>query len=47
MFKIMGKLPGLETEEIDSADTMKEARYLLKEYRMAFGPEWSLWIKRP
>jgi hypothetical protein len=32
------------TEEIDSADTEQEAETLLGEYRLAFGPTWTLWI---
>ena len=34
------------TEEIDQFDTFREARDMLKEYRLAFGVGWSLWIKR-
>ncbi len=34
------------TEEVDTAETMPDARYLLAEYRLAFGAGWSLWIKR-
>lgn len=44
MYKIMGKYQGREAEEIDSANTMKDAQYLLQEYLMAFGPGWRLWI---
>lgn len=34
------------TEEIDSADNWAEARQLRAEYAMAFGPEWTISIKR-
>jgi hypothetical protein len=45
MYKIMGTYQG-NTEEIDEADTRKEALYLLGEYRLAFGSEWVLRIKK-
>lgn len=44
-YKIMGRHCG-ETEEIDSADTMREAQYLANEYRIAFGAGWQIFIKR-
>ena len=49
MFKIMGKLKGCETEEIDEFETKKEADLMLIEYIMAFGGArngWKLWIKK-
>lgn len=45
IYRIYGTYRG-EREEVDSANTHKEALYLLREYRLAFGPEWSLTIKR-
>jgi len=45
MYKIIGKYQGT-TEEIDSADTREAAETLLVEYRMAFGPNYTLWIKK-
>lgn len=45
MFKIIGKYRG-RTEVIDEAETKKEARYLLAEYRMAFGEGWVLWVEQ-
>lgn len=45
-YKIMGRCGGGETEEIDSADSEQEAKYLLNEYRMAFGAGWFLWVKQ-
>lgn len=45
MFEIVGTYRG-ETEVVDSADTMREARYLLGEYRLAFGAGWYLRIRR-
>lgn len=44
VYKIIGRYAG-QTEEVDEAETRKEARYLLNEYRLAFGAGWSLWIK--
>jgi len=42
--KVWGKYGSMRAEEIDSAPTMKEAQFLLAEYRVAFGQGWSLWI---
>ncbi len=44
-YLIIGTYQG-ETEEVDSADTKEEAQYLLGEYRLAFGPDWYLRIKK-
>lgn len=43
-FEILGKYRN-ETEVLDTADTQKEADYLRAEYALAFGAEWSVWIK--
>ena len=40
--KIWGRYCGV-VEEIDTADSWQEARYLVNEYRMAYGAEWSVW----
>jgi hypothetical protein len=40
----MGTYRG-RTEEVDTADTLREAKRLLSEYRMAFGAGWSLWTE--
>ena len=42
---IIGAYRG-NTEEIDSATTMQDAIFLMREYKMAFGSEWSINIKR-
>ena len=42
---IIGTYRG-NTEEIDSAPTMQEAIILMREYKMAFGSEWNISIKR-
>jgi len=39
------KYPGCDPETVDQFDTYKEARAMLKEYRMAFS-EGSLWISQ-
>lgn len=44
MFKIMGKYKGA-TEELDTADTMKEAEYLRAEYAMAYKGIYTIWIE--
>lgn len=42
-FKIMGEYRG-NREEIDEAETKKEAEQLAREYRIAFGEDWRIWI---
>lgn len=46
MFKIYGKYQGEPREIVDEFDTREEAIEMLSEYRMAYGPEWKLWIGR-
>ncbi len=46
MFAIWGQYQGGEAEEIDTAADRKEARYLIGEYRLAFGAGWVLWMQR-
>ena len=43
MYKIMGTYRG-EREELDSADSLDEANYLLAEYQLAFDGDWSIEI---
>jgi len=46
VYRVMGRNRQLKmTEVVDEAGTEKEARYLLQEYRMAFGPSFDLWIE--
>jgi hypothetical protein len=45
MIRIMGTYQG-RTEEIDTADTAAEARYLVAQYQLAFGPAWVILTKR-
>lgn len=44
MYRIMGKYKG-QTEEIDTAETEKEAQYLQGEYQLAYGAQWQVWIE--
>jgi hypothetical protein len=46
MIEIWGKSAKTPAEEIDTAEDMKEARYLIGEYHLAFGPGWSFWTKK-
>lgn len=43
-YKIWGKLKGHPTELVDTATSKTDATYMLHEYRMAFGKDWTLWI---
>ena len=40
---IWGRLSGKKPEKIDEASNWKEARYLVVEYRMAYGSSWVIW----
>lgn len=46
MYKIIGKYPGLPWEDIDEFDTWPETLKMLAEYRMTYGTEWRLAIKK-
>ncbi len=43
-YQILGTYKG-NTEVLDGANNLKEAQYLVKEYRMAFGNDWIIKIK--
>jgi len=45
MYKIIA-ISKYGTEEIDQAKTISEANYLANEYRMAYGPEFTITIKK-
>ena len=45
-FKVMGKSQ-YGTEELDIAESLDEAQYMVDEYTMAFGPGWEIWIEEP
>ena len=45
MYKIMGKSKQGK-EELDTAETRKEAQRLVGEYIMAFGPGWTVWLEK-
>ena len=44
IYKIMGTYQG-ETEELDETSDLRDAEYLLGEYRMAYGREWRIFIQ--
>ena len=44
LVKIIGTYRG-KSEVIDTAKDQKEADYLVREYRMAFGPDWTIIAK--
>jgi hypothetical protein len=44
-YVILGYYRGGE-EEIDTAETKTETQYLLKEYRLAYGSEWTIWSRK-
>ena len=46
VYIIRGKYLGMPEEDIDTADTFKEARYLKGEYELAFGTDWNLYIEK-
>ena len=41
-YKIMGKYKNQPKEEIDRADSLREANYLLGEYQIAYGNDWTI-----
>jgi hypothetical protein len=46
MYSIIGVWQGCMPEELDTAETKQDAMFLVREYRMAFGSEWNISIKR-
>ncbi len=47
MIKIFGSYKGGIKEEIDTAKDAKEARFLTREYCLAYGPEWTIhWTEK-
>jgi|TARA_R110002167_G_scaffold365996_1_gene592551 hypothetical protein len=45
MWTIIGEYKG-KKEIVDSAETLKEIRFMISEYRRAYGNDWILSIKR-
>ena len=43
---IWGRYKKAAPEIIDTAETLKDARYLVGEYRLAFGQDWLIWHGR-
>lgn len=46
MYVILGKPAEGYTEQVDLAEDMETAKYLVNEYRMSFGSGWKVWFKR-
>ena len=46
VYIIRGKYLGMPEEDIDTADTLTEARYLKGEYQLAFGTDWYIYIEK-
>jgi hypothetical protein len=46
LFRIMGEFGG-KTEELDDTACRKEAERLAREYRVAFGESWRVWVEEP
>jgi hypothetical protein len=44
MIRIRGQLGNNPPETVDTATSAKDAYYLLREYTLAFGQGWKLWI---
>jgi len=42
MYKIVGSYNGSPYEEIDIVETLSYAKYIVKEYRMAYGNQWRI-----
>ena len=45
MWQILGTYQG-QTEVIDETDTLNDARYLVSEYRLAYGSGWFIRLRR-
>jgi hypothetical protein len=45
MYEIIGIYNG-QKEVIDSAESLTDANYLVTEYKMAFGSDWTIYKKR-
>ncbi len=43
---IWGKYLTHRPEVLDTADTLKDAAYLMREYQLAFGRDWRVWVGR-
>lgn len=44
LFRIMGSYRGV-VEELDDTECRKEAEKLAREYRVAFGESWRVWVE--
>ena len=46
VYIIQGRYLGMPEEDIDTADTFKEGRYLKGNYELAFSTDWNLYIEK-
>lgn len=46
VYIIRDRYLGMPEEDIDTADTLTEDRYLKREYELAFGTDWNLYIEK-
>ena len=46
MYSIIGVYQNCMPEELDTAETKQDAVKLMREYRMAFGQAWKIYIKQ-
>jgi len=42
MYKIIGSYLGGSYEQIDSAFLLKDAKYLVEEYKLSYGKSWKI-----
>jgi len=42
MYKILGKYKSGSFEQIDSCYTLKDAKFLVEEYKMAYDKDWEI-----
>ena len=45
LFKVMGQPQRGQAEQLDESEKKGEAEYLAREYRIAYGESWSIWIE--
>lgn len=45
LFKVMGQPQRGRAEQLDESEKKGEAEYLAREYRIAFGESWSIWVE--
>lgn len=43
---IMASWQGQEPEEVDETDNLEDAKFMRREYQLAYGFDWNVFIKR-